>query len=212
MERILTFIALDPDYPAIKRNSDEQIELKNGSFIYVVPATEKSARGYSKPRLIMIDEASRVPDQVYRSGILPMLTDNEACELILISTPNGRLGFFYNAMQSERWDRYEIRAPWDVLDLEYQLVPAIPEEAYREERAQKGIRASYSPRHRNREEQQMNLEEMGPLMYRQEYGTEFVEPEDQVFSYEEIEAMFGHQVHPLMMTDHIPEAQPLEGF
>jgi hypothetical protein len=211
MEKIIMFIALDPEYPGIVRNSDEQIELKNGSFIYVVPATEKSARGYSKPRLIMIDEASRVEDRVYQSGILPMLTDNEDCELIQISTPNGRLGFFHNAFNSGRWEKYEVRSPWDVLDLEYRLIPGIPEAEYREIQAEKGVRAYYSPRHRNPDEQQMNLEEMGPLMYRQEYGCEFVEPEDQVFSYEEIERMFQHRAEPLNL-DGIPEAQPLEGF
>jgi hypothetical protein len=142
-----------------------------------------------------------------------MLTDNEDCDLVLISTPNGRQGFFYNAMCSSRWEKYEVRSPWDVLDLEYKLVPAEPEEGYRAGKAERGIRGFYSPRHRNRNEQQMNLEEMGPMMYHQEYGCEFVEPEDQVFSYEDVETAFSQapKSAPFELSS-IPEAVPLPGL
>jgi hypothetical protein len=204
MERIRAFIALDPDYPDIKRASDELIELANGSRIAVVPATERAARGYSSPDIVMLDEASRIEDPVYRSGIMPMFTDNAKCELILISTPRGRLGFFHHANNSERWEKYEVRAPWEVIDLEYRLVPAMPEEEYKKKKAIQGIRAYYSPRHYHIEEQQMNLEEMAPLMYRQEYCCEFVEPEDQVFSYDDIAAMAEREVTPL---DVFPERE-----
>jgi hypothetical protein len=57
----------------------------------------------------------------------------------------------------------------------------------------------------------MNLEEMGPLMYRQEYCCEFAEPEDQVFSYDEIEAVFGKGASPLDM-ESVPEAEALAGL
>jgi hypothetical protein len=211
MERIKSFIAMDRYYTGIKRQSDEQIELLNGSLIYVVPATEKSARGYSSPDIIMLDEASRIDDTAYRSGIMPMLTDNEKCELVMISTPNGRTGFYHNASNSARWERYEVRAPWDVVDLEFRLVESVSEQAYKAARAKQSIRAYYSPRHRNRDEQQMNLEEMGPLMYRQEYCCEFVEPEDQVFGYEDIEAAFNGSAEALDMYV-IPETEGLAGL
>lgn len=197
MEKIKDFMSLDQEYPAIVRDSDSLIELDNRSRILVVPATEKAARGYSAPRIIIMDEGSRIEDGVYRSGVIPMLTDNEECELILISSPNGRNGFFYKAHQSPRWERYEVRSPWDVLDLDMRLVPAGEEKDYRKRRAKHGIKAYYSPRHHNHDEQQMNLEEMGPLMYRQEYCCEFVEPDDQVFGYDEIAAAFSSQAKPL---------------
>jgi hypothetical protein len=211
MERIKSFIAMDKYYVGIKRQSDEQIELSNGSMIYVVPATEKSARGYSSPDIIMLDEASRIDDITYRSGIMPMLTDNEKCELVMISTPNGRTGFYHTASNSARWERYEVRAPWDVIDLEFRLVEPAPEQAYRTERAKQGIAAYYSLRHRNHTEQQMNLEEMGPLMYRQEYCCEFVEPEDQVFAYEDIEAAFNAPAEALDLNV-LAETDGLAGF
>jgi hypothetical protein len=98
-----------------------------------------------------------------------------------------------------------------VIDLEFRLVEAVPEQVYRAARAKQDISAYYSPRHLKRDEQQMNLEEMGPLMYRQEYGCEFVEPEDQVFSYEDIEAAFNAQAEGLDM-DVIGDAEGLAGL
>jgi hypothetical protein len=211
MEKIRSFIAMDAGYPALKRSSDSLIELPNRSRIAVAPSTETSARGYSSPDIIILDEASRIEDPVYRSGIIPMLTDNAKCELILISTPHGRKGFFYTASRSARWERYEVRCPWEVKDLEYKLVPAGPEEGFRIRKEAEGVKGFYSPRHQDLDEAQMNLEEMGPLMYRQEYCCEFVEPEDQVFSYDEIDALFRAGAEPLDM-ESVPEAEGLAGL
>lgn len=197
MEKIKDFICLDAQYPLVIRDSDSLIELSNKSRVLVVPATEKAARGYSAPDIIILDEASRIEDGVYRSGVIPMLTDNEKCELLAISSPNGRAGFFFKANQSLRWERYEVRSPWDVLDLDMRLVPAMTEKKYQNLKMKEEIRSYYSPRHKNLEEQQNNLEEMGPLMYRQEYCCEFVEPEDQVFNYDDIAAAFENKAKPL---------------
>jgi len=194
MRKVKDFIARDPDYPRLVRDADTLLELSNKSRIVVRPATEKGARGQSSPDLIILDEASRIEDAVYKGAVRSMLTDNEKCELAAISTPNGREGFFFRAWESSRWEHYEIRSQWDVDEEGWRLVPAMPEKAFREPREKKGIRAFYSPRHRNLEEQQENLEEIGPLMYRQENNVEFVEPEDQVFSYEEVEKMFSREV------------------
>ena len=208
MEKVKDFIAHDLNYPKIERSSDRLIMLANGSWIMVVPATEKAARGPSAPKLILIDEASRVENIVYQSGIIPMLTDNPDCELIQISTPHGKLGFFFDAMNNPKWERYEVRSPWDVVDLEFRLEPAEPEAEYRRKCAEKGVLGFYSPRHMNKEEQEFNLGEMGTNMYLQEYGVQFIEPEDQVFSYDEIEKLMSSTAEPLII-DEIGEAEPL---
>jgi len=208
MEKVKDFIAHDPNYPKVERDSDRLVTLANGSWIMVVPATEKAARGPSAPRLILLDEASRIEDIVYRSGIIPMLTDNPECELINISTPHGRLGFFFEAMNNEKWERYEVRSPWEVMSIESRLVPAEPEEEYKKKCAQRGVIGFYSPRHRSKEEQEFNLGEMGSLMYMQEYGVQFIEPEDQVFTYDEVERMMKNAAEPLII-DAIGEAEPL---
>lgn len=197
MERVKDFMARDKDYPDIVRDSDSLIELSNKSRILVVPATEKAARGYSSPDIIMLDEDSRIDDMVYKSGVRPMLTDNEKCEVCAISTPNGRRGHFYSASKSKRWERYLVRAPWEISDDNATLQPAEPEAKFKKRWGEHGIMAYYSPRHAIEQEQQENLEEMGALMYRQEYLCEYVEPEDQVFSYDEIERAFGHSIAPL---------------
>jgi hypothetical protein len=189
MQKIGAFIGLDRGYPGVERSSDRLIKLDNGSWIMVVPATEKAARGPSAPRLILLDEASRIEDVVYRSGVVPMLTDNPSCELVSISTPNGRDGFFFRSFRNPAWERYEVRSPWEVVDIDFRLREGEPEGAYRERLARQGVRGYYSPRHRDLGEQEFNLGEMGPLMYRQEYCAEFVEPEDQVFSYGDIERL-----------------------
>jgi len=195
MGKVKEFISRDAKYPKIIRDSDEQIELDNKSRIIVVPGTEKGARGYSSPDLIIIDEASRVEDPVYTSGVRAMLNDNPKCELLIISTPNGRRGFFYRAFNSARWEKYEIKAPWEVRG--YNITPAKEEIEYVREMSAKGVYGYYSPRHRNEDEQLEHLEEMGPRIYRQEMLCEFVETDEQVFAYLELDTMFFTKVQPL---------------
>ncbi len=187
------FMSWDPTYPVLKRESESELMLDNGSRILVIPGTEKSARGYSRPRVLVLDEASRIPDVVYKSGVRPRLTDNPDCELFIISTPNGKQGFFYDAYTaSKRWERYEIRSPWQVDPMDsWHLREYISEEEYQAKMRKQGILSWFSPRHFNQEEQEDNLEAMGKQQYQQEYCCEFVEQEDMVFSYEDIERAFS---------------------
>jgi hypothetical protein len=209
MEKVKAFINSDAGYPAMKRSSDRLVMLENKSWILVVPATETSARGPSAPRLILLDEASRIEDAVYRSGILPMLNNSPECELISISTPNGQTGFFYESYGNPAWERYEVRSPWDVIDIECRLAGAEPEEKYRQRLAAKNIRGYYSPQHRDRGTQEFLLGEMGAYMYRQENLVEFVEPRDQIFSYDEIDRLRRSTARPIEL-DAIGTAEPLE--
>lgn len=194
MEKLFDFIAHDPKYPKIERKSDSQIVLVNGSRIRVVIATDKSSRGYSNPDMIILDEASRIPDVVYRSGVRPMLTDNSKCELILLSTPFGKDGFFYRAWTSidGAWSKYEVRSPWTVReDDQRRLIRHdMPREEH-ERREALHIKFRYSPRHEDFEEQSENLREMGMQQYLQEYCCDFVETEHAAFSYTDIDRMFS---------------------
>src|SRR5258706_7515633 len=108
MAKIKECMSRDPTYPDIKRDSDSLIVLSNKSRIEVICATEKSARGPSKPNVIIADEASRIEDDVISSGIIPMLDDNPECELIVPSTPNGRTGFFFRVFTAAPWERYYV--------------------------------------------------------------------------------------------------------
>jgi hypothetical protein len=85
------------------------IELQNGSRVVALPASESNVRCYSGVRLIVVDEASRVPDDLYRS-VRPMLAVSQG-KLICLSTPFGKRGFFYEEYTSKRaWNRVMITA------------------------------------------------------------------------------------------------------
>lgn len=86
------------------------LELLNGSRIEALPGSEKTIRGFSAPRRVIVDEASRVEDEMF-GGILPMLAVSGGA-LDLLSTPAGKRGFFYEAATSGagEWERWEIPA------------------------------------------------------------------------------------------------------
>jgi hypothetical protein len=210
MEKTKDFISRDPKYPKVIRNSDSLLELANGSRILIIPATEKAARGYSSPDLIVLDEAARIDDTVFRGGILPMLTDNAKCELIQISTPNGKYGFFHRAWLSEQWERYEVRAPWNPTEDSTGLSPAMLEADYIADRAEKGIIACYSPRHFNKDEQVLQLNEMSEWLYRQEYLCEFVDTGTQVFNSNLLASMYTNGIGGADYAIGMPEEIPLE--
>src|SRR5579871_6785562 len=58
--------------PLCERQTAEELCLKNFSRIVCLPCREETLRGYSRVSLLVIDEAARVPDDVYRA-VRPML-------------------------------------------------------------------------------------------------------------------------------------------
>lgn len=87
-----------------------RLELKNGSRIISLPGKEESVRSFSGVKLLIIDEAARVPDELYYA-VRPMLAVSGG-KLIGLSTPFGTRGWFYEAWRSaEAWERYEVPAP-----------------------------------------------------------------------------------------------------
>ncbi len=199
--KVLSFMAMDPTYPEIVRNSDKGLELSNGSRIVIVPGTDKSARGYSCPNLVILDEASRIEDLIYTSGVRPMFTDNPTGRLVILSTPNGQTGFFHSIFtrDDDVWLRILVRSPWEpvMTGAGLSLAAYKPKEAFIDEQLQRKVFADYSPRHNNYDEQSENLTDMGRLLYLQEYCCEFVETEDSVFTYETINKMFGTPAKPI---------------
>ena len=78
--------------------------LPNQSRIVGLPANEDTIRGFSGAELLVIDEASRVSDDMY-SAVTPMLATTDG-HLWLMSTPNGKRGFFYRQWnEPEGWIR-----------------------------------------------------------------------------------------------------------
>jgi hypothetical protein len=85
----------------------------NGSRIVGLPGTEATVRGFSAVSLILIDEASRVSDELYRA-LRPMLAVGDG-DLWMMSTPCGQRGFFYQTWagasgNAEEWMRVCVKA------------------------------------------------------------------------------------------------------
>lgn len=94
-----------------KGDGDNEIslELPNRSRIVGLPGTEATIRGFSAVSLLLVDEASRVSDDLYLA-IRPMLAVSGGT-LWLMSTPAGKRGFFHEtwAYGGPEWERF--RAP-----------------------------------------------------------------------------------------------------
>jgi hypothetical protein len=85
--------------------------LPNESRIIGLPAREDTIRGFSRPGLILIDEAARVPDEMLEA-VRPMLATCDG-PLWLMSTPHGKCGFFWEAWSGstgESWTRISVPA------------------------------------------------------------------------------------------------------
>lgn len=86
-----------------------RLELENGSRVLSLPASEKTVRGLSKVRLLLIDEASQVSDSLYAT-VRPMLAVSGG-RLVALSTPYGKRGWWSNAWHSiDPWKRVKITA------------------------------------------------------------------------------------------------------
>ena len=104
------------------------LALPNGSRIVGLPESEDTIRGFSGVGLMIIDEASRVSDDMYHA-LRPMLAVG-AGSLWLMSTPNGKTGFFYREWTSQR--------PWTRIQATAAECPRIPSDFLEEERATLG--------------------------------------------------------------------------
>lgn len=85
------------------------MELKNGSKIYCRPIgdTGASMRGYSAT-MVMLDEVSNVPDRAWEA-IEPVISVTKG-RTILLSTPQGKRGFFWKATINKNYKLFEISA------------------------------------------------------------------------------------------------------
>lgn len=105
------------------------LELANGSEIHALPGSEATVRGFSAVSLLLIDEASRVDDDLYAS-IRPMLAVSGG-RLVAMSTPWGKRGWWFHewAEGGDGWLRIEVPAT---------ACPRIPADFLEEERRAMG--------------------------------------------------------------------------
>lgn len=98
------------DVPAIVRENQTSLELETGSRVEALPESEETIRGYSKVRLLILDEAARVADGMYYA-VRPMLAVSGG-RIIALSTPFGKRGWFFEAWTEggEHWQRVKVTA------------------------------------------------------------------------------------------------------
>ena len=154
--------------PRLPEDNRLSCELENGSRIISLPGEEKTIRGYSKASLIIEDEAARVKDELY-AAIRPMLAISQG-QILLMSTPFGKRGHFFEAWENggESWSR--TRVPWTDC-------PRISPEFIEEERRC-----------------------LGDYWIRQEYECEFVQTMDQIFSYDLVMEALDDSIPPLFIN------------
>jgi hypothetical protein len=100
--------AADRPVPPVKR-TELQLWLSNGSRVIALPGNERTVRTYNGARMLLIDEASRVPDDLYRS-VRPMLGVSRG-RLVALSTPFGKRGWFWKEwFGEEAWERVKVTA------------------------------------------------------------------------------------------------------
>ena len=202
MIKIDELAGLDEYGPDLSTDSVFEKVYSNGSRIVALPGSERSVRGFSGPTLIVIDEASRVPDETYRAA-RPMMVGNTG-DMILLSTPFGMRGFFFEESGRDRWNRVKVVPAFKVSGST--IVPADPDPI-------RGWETFISPRH-DKDFLEEELESLGEFWFRQEYLCEFLEVTTNLFTRELIESALDHDIDPMLSStpfDSVDEElEPLE--
>jgi hypothetical protein len=98
----------------------EGFTLANGASVIALPDNEEKIRCFSAPSLIVVDEAAFASDTLF-SALEPMLSVSNGT-LMVLSTPNGQTGYFY-----EKW--HQQNSPWTRILGTLEDCPRISEEA-----------------------------------------------------------------------------------
>ena len=89
------------------RPTKHRILLENGSQIYSLPTglSGYGIRGFTID-LLIADEAAFIPEEVWTS-VTPMLAITKG-NIILLSTPCGKSGYFYNCFNNDSFTRFHV--------------------------------------------------------------------------------------------------------
>jgi hypothetical protein len=154
-------------------------EFTNGSRIFALPGKEATVRGYSGADLVVIDEASRVPNDLYYT-IRPMLAVSNG-QVILLSTGWGKRGFFHDIWTGG--GKQEWAWPWK---------ENVPDDSWQRFSVPAFDCPRITPEFLEQERQKMP-----DWFFKQEYLCDFAETQDSVFAYNDIAAMFTDEIEPI---------------
>lgn len=114
------------------------LELPNGSRILALPGREQTVRSFSRVRLLILDEAARIEDELYLS-LRPMLAVSGG-RIVAVSTPFGKRGWYWEAwrgpgdMRRGAMNEQRDADPWHRVRVSADQCPRIPAEFLAEER------------------------------------------------------------------------------
>lgn len=156
-----------------RRIEDNRLSMKfdNLSRIISLPSGADTIRGFSSVNLLIEDEAAFVDDSLYVS-VRPMMAVSNG-KMVLMSTPHGKRGHFYEAWRSDP-DGSASKASWWKASVTADQCPRIGKEFLESERKALGHQA-----------------------FRQEYECEFLDTVDSIFLTHHIEAAYTDEVEPL---------------
>jgi hypothetical protein len=147
---------------------DPGIRVVGGGDIVALASAPSGTRGYTAD-LLIVDEASHVPDDLYHS-VTPFLSTRNGRQLIA-STPFGKLGFFWEVCEGNT----KRPAPgWHVVKLNVRECSRISADFLAEE-----------------------LRAKGRWWFAQEYENEFVDTEGAVFSQAHIQRSMSDSVEEI---------------
>lgn len=116
-DHIKRMIVLCQKIPHIITGSVSQDSIQIGkSEIIAMPARPSAIRGYENVDVIFADEAAHwdlVDDSPVLEAIEPHRTKSDA-HIIIVSTPNGRRGFFADIFHNDNTRYYRDTMPWTV--------------------------------------------------------------------------------------------------
>jgi hypothetical protein len=93
------------------QESKLSLEMANGSRVVALPGKEGSIRSFSAVKLLLLDEAARIPDELYNS-VRPMLAVSRG-RLVALSSTWAKRGWFYEAYVGRgEWARVR-KTCWD---------------------------------------------------------------------------------------------------
>jgi hypothetical protein len=147
-------------------NSVMSFEIGNGSRILSKPCSANTTIGYTID-LLILDEAARIPDEVY-APLRPMLAiarSKGRGNLLVLSTPNGKRGWFWDAWKKAEEDEANGIIPaWERTRVTARQCPRISQKFLDDE-----------------------LRDIGVAWWRQEYDCLFADSIGQVFSQDSID-------------------------
>jgi hypothetical protein len=153
-----------------------ELELANDSRVIVLPGTEATARGLSGIDYLIIEEASRVPDEAY-FAVRPMIATRPRAKIIVMSTPFGTRGFYHEEYRRIIDQKMSILfdgktdARWKYFEVPATDCPRISPEFLEEEKLT-----------------------MGEWWYLQEYENKFLDAVSAAFRSEDIEKIVSREV------------------